>query len=97
MTLTFTYMPKASDDTESVLSKENITGRADPRLKAFLDPFGKRMRQLGVHKHGQGGESNALEALIEMAYYMKWFEDPKKFAADLLRYRADDAAKRLEK
>ena len=97
MTATFTYMARASEDPELAKKKVPVTAKVDPRLEEALDAFGKRMRVHGVHQHGNGGKSNAVEAVLEMAFYLGWFGDPDTFAAELMRHRADALAHDAEK
>lgn len=96
MTATFAYMPRQTEDPDADKSKVNISGRVDPALKEPLDGFGKRLRELGVHRHGKGGESNALEALLEMATHLGWFDEPEMFAAELMQRRAAAMSARLK-
>lgn len=96
MAATFVDMAKqiagASDDAPR--TKVQLGARVDPVLKAPLEDFGQRLRELGVSSYGTGGASNALEAILEMAAYLEWFDNPETFAAELLRRRADALEKR---
>lgn len=96
MTATFTDMAKqiveGSDDAPK--SKVQLGARVDPKLEAPLDEFGRRLRELGISQYGTGGKSNAVEALLEMAVYLKWFDHPEEFAAELMKHRADAFAKK---
>lgn len=96
MTATFLDMAKqlVEGDDDAPKSKEQLGARVDPRLKAPLDEFGKRLRELGVSTYGTGGTSNAIEAILEMASYLSWYDEPERFAAELLKHRADAFARK---
>lgn len=99
MSVSFLNMAKqiVGDGDDAPRSKVQLGARVDPRLEAPLDEFGRCLRELGVSGHGTGGKSNALEALLEMAAYLEWFDNPERFAAELLRYRADALEQRSKK
>lgn len=98
MTATFAPMAKPSvgQPDDNSMSKVQLGARVDPRFLDLLDALGRRLRELGVDR-GVGGKSNAVEAILEMAEHMKWFENHEQFAAELLRSRADALASRAKK
>lgn len=96
MTATFEPMARQTEDAEGTKKKVPVASKVEPWLKEPLDTFGKRLRALGVHGHGQGGESNAIEGILEMASYMEWFDNPEAFAAELLKFRAAAMSARVK-
>lgn len=87
MTATFAPMAKAQHPGESDLKKVSVTGKVPQEMEDILKKFGRELRSRNVTTHGDGGKSNALDAILEMARYLEWFENPDDFADKLFEFR----------
>lgn len=87
MTATFATMAKHRVEEDDPLKKVSVGAKVSPAVAAGLAEFGRRLRQRSISTHGIGGVSNAIDAILEMAQHLKWFEDADDFADKLLEFR----------
>jgi hypothetical protein len=79
MSVAFTLM--ATDD----FALEGVGGKVPPDVKKRLDEFGTKLR--GLKATDQKGVSAAIACIVEMAGFAGWFDNPEKFAVELLKAR----------
>ncbi len=74
MTTTFALMP------DEALRRVPVTGKMSPDMEKKLIALGKA---LGERPTFRGGKSAALNAVLQLADYLGWFDDPDKFYLEL--------------
>lgn len=79
MSVAFTLM------TEDPLARVTVGARVSPGLAEKLEAFGARLRELNATN--QKGTSAAIALVLEMADGAGWFDNPEKFAVELLKAR----------
>lgn len=89
MLTTFEPMAKSRTDEEDPRKRVSVGAKVSPSMAAELAKFGRHLRQRNLTTHGTGGVSNAIDAILEMAKYLKWFDREDDFADELLAFRID--------
>ncbi len=71
---------------DEALRRVTVSGKVPPDVEAKLEALGRELGDLpgGV----RGGKSAALNAILEMATYLGWFDNPDKFHLELLKAQA---------